>query len=220
MLSHTCQNPGCSGSATHPPRIGQLCISCRRRNKSKAYFSPLLFWGMLWVMAWERFGTNRAASEQLGEITEQNTKFWTVEELRLALINQGSLSEPEGLSLFLSEMAVQGFEFPQDELNWLNIYIGAIQPKGQRRVISTYWRLLDPNPIPSGIALQRAAGKGFFRAQVLIKLSAVEKIVKSLVPVTRTTNRQKGQTIYQKRVEHLVLKTPWEVLFPARLRIE
>lgn len=206
MIDHVCQIPGCPRPATWPPGVGQLCIPCRRRVKSKTPFHPLLFWGSLWIATMELYDVNRAKSVEFGKFVRDYTTPWTIHRLLAAV-----LAPSTGLSAFLSWAADNGVPLLEPDLAWLERFATKIENKGQRRILSSYWTMMDPDGIDrERKALFLSGTSGVFVAQILVGPGVPETVAKALVAhYPRSGGRG-----------HLVLKTPWAVLFPKTFQLE
>lgn len=196
MRDRVCQMPGCWRTAWHPNGKGYLCTVCRRQNRSNAYFSPTLFWGMCWLLGKERMAQNQPLIEQSGEVTDMAARGLTVREIRDLIL------DPErGLNRFFQRIAELGIEIPKTEIAWLERFAAKVQEKGQRRILSNYLRMAAPRQDDKEGWLVRY-GKGAFRTYAKGAPSAVETVLLRL-------RAHDGVP--------MVLTTPWMEMFPKRL---
>ena len=195
-----CQIPGCPRDATYPPGVGQVCTACRTRVGSKCFFSPLLFWGMLWLMAKELHDLLMEKSIEAGEVEVEYREYVSAEGLLRKLTHGGGLSE--FLSWVASEIGVE--HLPEKEVAWLNRFATRLRPKSQRRVLTTYWRMLCPDMTSRTSWIILIQEDWTFRATANAGLRDVEKVLHFLEPHPKGT---------------WVLRTPWTILFPPKLGI-
>lgn len=207
LVDHICQIPGCTLPPTWPPNVGQLCIRCRQRVRSKAYFSPVLFWGMLWLLARRRIDQNLAESHKLGRPIDDFASWLTVRQIRDMILDPGM-----GLNRFLNAMETQhGLRFPMTEFIWLDHFRTKINDKGQRRIISTYLRMVAPSVVNTTGWIRRDVGGRDFRVYSMAGTSACERVVRELAEMPRG----RGGRVEQA----LVLRTSWARLFPPTQQI-
>lgn len=199
---NVCMVPGCIFDAVHPPSKGHVCLPCRRRLKSKTYFSPVLYWGMLWVMTQRVHRRNLEKSLEANRVIADYRELLTVKELLRIL-----LDHPTGLAQFLVWAHMQGIALPSTEMKWLDHFTTEIEEKGQCRILCTYWTMLCPDVTDrrAWILLQKE-GHGYL-ATGNTALSNVERVVRNL------TVQRKGDQ------ETWVLQTPWHILFPPVLQL-
>lgn len=199
-----CQIPGCPRSATRPARVEHLCVPCRFRVRSRCRFSPLLFWGMLWVMAKDLHELLMEKSLEAGEIEVDHRRYTSAEGLLQRLL-QG-----QGLSQFLSWVAAEigTGHIPQTELRWLDRFATKFQFKSQRRILTTYWRMLCPSLISRDAWIILTVEERVFVATANTGLRDVERVLRAL-----KTRTHKTQTTW-------ILEIPWPALFPPRRHLE
>ena len=203
-VRHVCQVPGCQRPAVLPKDVGYLCVPCRRNLKSGVRFSPVLFFSSLWIMSKQCFDYNIQKSYDMGCPGAHYRKLWTAQNLVDVLKGTETM-----LIRWWYEHSMS--DIPEAESKWIHKFWNSMTDKSRCRVITTYWQMLRP---PSHVPKKNSwLTVGVFEkahklmAQIHVGPSSVERVIQSL----QFHDYGSGTA--------LVLKTPWEVLFPPRKQL-